>query len=334
MWLEQKYTMMISTRLRNFKRKGNIYNFSCPICGDSHSNKFKARGYIFQKKTVWMFHCHNCNASLRFANFLKQIDVQLYNEYKLENLKDKVPTEIEIFEAKLKKPNFIKNTPLKLLKKISQLHADHPCKQYVVSRKIPNPYHAKLFFCENFKHFTNNLIPGKFENVEHDESRLLIPFINRNGDLHAYQGRSLNPKSKVKYITIVLNEQVPKIYGLDTCNFDKTVYCFEGPIDSMFIPNSIACAGGDLISCLEDYSKDNIVIVYDNEPRSKETKAKIQKAIYNGYKVCIWPDNLETKDCNDMILKGLSPDFIKHIIDQNTYKDLSATLQLARWSKA
>ena len=102
----------------------------------------------------------------------------------------------------------------------------------------------------------------------------------------------------------------------------------------MFVPNSIACAGGDLISCLKDYSKDNIVIVYDNEPRSKETKAKIQKAIYNGYKVCIWPDNLETKDCNDMILKGLSPDFIKHIIDQNTYKDLSATLQLARWSKA
>ena len=81
-------------------------------------------------------------------------------------------------------------------------------------------------------------------------------------------------------------------------------------------------------------SKSKLVIVYDNEPRSKETIKKIDKAILQGYRVCIWPDNLDAKDVNDMVLSGLSSEFIKHIIDTNTYKDLSAKLALTRWSKA
>jgi hypothetical protein len=102
----------------------------------------------------------------------------------------------------------------------------------------------------------------------------------------------------------------------------------------MFIPNSIATAGGDLVSSISSFPKDKLVIVYDNEPRSKETIKKLDKAILNGYNVCIWPDNLEHKDINDMFLAGLSSDFIKHIIDTNTYRDLAAKLALTKWSKA
>ena len=137
----------------------------------------------------------------------------------------------------------------------------------------------------------------------------------------------------VKYITIILDDSVPKIYGLDTTNFNKTVYVFEGPIDSMFIPNSIATAGGDLVSSLRSFDKKNLIIVYDNEPRSKETIKKLDKAIMNGYSVVIWPENMEHKDVNDMILAGLTSEFIQHIIDKHTYRDLAAKLQLTKWSK-
>jgi len=133
-----------------------------------------------------------------------------------------------------------------------------------------------------------------------------------------------------------LNENVPKLYGLDTVDFNKTTYVMEGPIDSMFIPNSIATAGGDLVSALSNVQqscKSSLVIVYDNEPRSKDTIKKLDKAILNGYNVCIWPDNLDHKDINDMVLAGLSPEFIKHIIDTNTYKDLAAKMALTQWSK-
>jgi hypothetical protein len=183
-------------------------------------------------------------------------------------------------------------------------------------------------------HFTNNLVPNKFsaESLAKDETRLLIPFLDSNKAVHAYQGRTLG-SSGLKYITIVLNESVPKLYGLDTCDRSRIIPVVEGPIDSMFVPNSIATAGGDLISAVQTFDRSRLTIVYDNEPRSRETVKKLDKAIMNGYNVCIWPETLEHKDINDMVLAGLSPEFIEHIIKTNTYKDLAAKLALQKWSK-
>ena len=76
-----------------------------------------------------------------------------------------------------------------------------------------------------------------------------------------------------------------------------------------------------------------MVICYDNEPRGRETVKKIDKAIINGYNVCIWPSNLDFKDVNDMILGGLSTDFVRYIIDQNTFRDLRAKVALNAWKK-
>ena len=201
------------------------------------------------------------------------------------------------FVEKMKKPVFMKEGPLKGLKKVSQLAPNHPIKVFVDERKIPTIYHSKLFVCPNFMRFSNGLVPNKFSKdaLAHDETRLLIPFLDSNKSLHAYQGRSLRANSAVKYITIVLEESVPKLYGLDTVDTNKTIYVLEGPIDSMFVPNAIATAGGDLVSAVTSFDKNKLVIVYDNEPRSKETVKKLDKAIMNGYNVCIWPENLEDR---------------------------------------
>jgi hypothetical protein len=284
-----------------------------------------------------MFHCHNCGATLGIPNFIKMLDINLYNEYQLEKLADKKTPEqddYELFIEKMKKPVFMSSGPLKGLKKVSQLSPNDPVKKFVVQRKIPNVYHSKLFSCPNFMRFTNILVPDKFsaESMARDETRLLIPFIDSDKTVHAYQGRSIGP-SKVKYVTIVLNDSIPKVYGLDACNINRIIPVLEGPIDSMFVPNSIATAGGDLVSAVRDFDKSRLTIVYDNEPRSKETVKKLDKAILNGYSVCIWPETMEHKDINDMVLAGLSPEFIEHIIKTNTYKDLSAKLALQKWSK-
>jgi len=337
-WIENKYLMLVSGRLQNFKRKsGNVFNFRCPLCGDSETHKNKSRGYIFEKKGKALFHCHNCTATMGVPNFIKTIDQNLYNEMQLEKLKDvKSPeqTDLESFVEKMKKPVFLKSGPLKGLKKVSQISPDHRVKKFVDARRIPNPYHAKLFSCPNFRSFTNNLVPGKFDidSLKHDETRLLIPFFDADKNVHAYQGRSLGP-SAVKYITIVLNDDIPKVYGLDTVDFNRTVPVVEGPIDSMFIPNSIATAGGDLVSSVSSFDKKNLVIVYDNEPRSRDTIKKLDKAILQGYNVVIWPENLDHKDINDMVLSGLSCEFIAHIMKTNTYRDLAAKMALTRWSK-
>ncbi len=337
-WLLHKYIGIISTRLERFKRKSNgLYNFRCPICLDSEFSRTKARAYIYEKQGKYGFHCHNCGASMGVPNLIKMIDQNIYNEYRLEKLQNNKTVEqldLETFVEKMKKPVFLKEGPLKGLKKVSQLKPEHPVKQLIDFRKIPTPYHAKLFACPNFKHFVNELVPGKFdkESLLRDEQRLLIPFFDKNKNLHALTGRALGD-SNVKYMMIVLDETIPKLYGLDTVDFNKPTYVLEGPIDSMFIPNAIATGGGDLVSGLKGFDKKNLIIVYDNEPRNKETVKKLDKAILSGYNVCIWPDNLPQKDVNEMILAGLSPAFIEHIIKTNTHRDLAAKLHLSRWSK-
>ena len=339
-WLESKYVSLLSSRLRNFKRKSpTLFNFSCPLCGDSTTHKSKARGYIYDKKGTMLFHCHNCNATMSIPNFIKMIDQLLYNQFTMEKLQGNKTEEqlaLESFVDKMKKPVFLKEGPLKGLKKVSQLSPDHRVKKLIDARKIPTPYHAKLFSCPNFKKFTNDLVPHKFteESLARDETRLLIPFFTKEKTVHAYQGRALG-ESKVKYITIVLDESVPKVYGLDTVNFDRTTYVLEGPIDSMFVPNSIATAGGDLVSALAPLSahKSSMVMVYDNEPRSRDTIKKLDKAIMQGYNIVVWPENLDHKDINDMILAGMSSEFITHIMKTNTYRDLAAKMALTKWSK-
>lgn len=266
------------------------------------------------------------------SQFIKLLDENLYKEFLLEKFKNDRKFQEHQYEIKI--PKYIKNNILKGLKKVSQLSPNHPIKKFIVSRKIPNIYHSKLFSCPNFKEYVNTIIPNKYsqDSLRHDELRLLIPFINKNEDIHAFQGRSIN-KSDIKYMTIIIDDSEPKIYGLDTVNFNKPVYVVEGPIDSMFINNSIATAGGDIVSTLNGFNKENLIIIYDNEPRSRDTIKKIDKAIMQGYKVCIWPDNNSFKDINDMILNGYQSYDIEKIINENVYYDLAAKLRLSVWSK-
>lgn len=335
--IENTYINALSSRLRNFKRKGNLYNFSCPLCNDSEKKKSKARAYVYEKKGKSWFHCHNCGVSMLTAAFIKTIDQNLYSEYLLEKLKDdkskEEPTPLSVFINKLHASQD-KGYLLRNLKKVSQLSPTDPIKKFVVSRKIPNNYHAKLFECPNFMTFTNNIVPNKFDEkaLQFDEKRLLIPFISSTGSVHAFQGRAINKKSTVRYITIIVDESVPKVYGLDTVNFNFPTPVFEGPIDSMFIYNAIATAGGDL-TAVAKIDRRNLIICYDNEPRSVTTVKKINKTIEQGYNVCIWPSEIEEKDVNDMVLAGRTPATIESIIRENTFSGLKAKLALSNWSK-
>ena len=83
--IDSKFIGLVSSRLEKFKKvKPNLYNFRCPLCGDSKKSKSKTRGYIYGIKTNTNFRCHNCGASMSFNNFLKQIDTVLQKQYAME----------------------------------------------------------------------------------------------------------------------------------------------------------------------------------------------------------------------------------------------------------
>lgn len=343
-WLDSKYLSLVSFRLRNFKRKGSAWNFSCPYCGDSKTDKRKARGYVYSKKGKLRFHCHNCGVpGVDIPKLIKHLDLGLYDEYVKEKLladpQQQEKSDVQVFAEKMKKPTFIKDTPLKKLKKISQFSPDSVVKKYIDQRKIPTKYHYKLFFCKEFKAWVNTLQPGKFEpDAEgnlHDEPRLVIPFLDKEGNLFAIQGRSFRKNTNLRYITIMFDEEKPKLYGLDTIDEKLPIYVVEGPIDSMFLPNCLASAGSDVTTNLNSISEDKskFIIVYDNEPRNKEIVRKIERAIDAGFPVCIWPESLEQKDINDMVMAGMKLRKIVETINESTYTGLEAKLKFQQWKK-
>jgi transcription elongation factor Elf1 len=319
-FVDVKYINLISARFQKFKKiKNNLYNFRCPICGDSQKNKSKARGYLYQVKNNTNFKCHNCGVNISFNNFLKQIDSVIYKQYTFEKFKDgKTGRNFTADE-----PVFKFETPkFKPKLDLPKASANPDAKKYLESRKL-NP--DKFYYIDQFKSWTNSL-KDVFDDTNKDEPRIIIPLFYQN-TLIGFQGRSLGP-SKIKYITVMLNDDAPKIYGLDEIEKEKTVYITEGPFDSTFISNAIALCGAD--GDVSKWGISNPVWIYDNEPRNAEIHSRISRVIDRGEKVVIWPSFVKEKDINDMILSGLN---VQDMIESNTYSGLEAKLKFTTWKK-
>ena len=333
-WLDLKYINIISIRLERFKEKNKeLFNFRCPICGDSQKNKNKARGWIFNKKGNFLFFCHNCSASMSFSNFLKNLDVILHQDYNKEKfIENNFNNPLPIFKPDITKniiPKYRIDSPLSSLTKISSLPWDHPVKKYILNRKIPSNRHYKIFLCNKFKTWVNSFLPDKFKDFDKDECRLILPFLDKENNFFGCQARNFSSLGS-RYITILLDDESPKLFGLDTVNFSKPVYIFEGPIDSLFIDNSIAMCGSDLSKAFIN-DKKKCTIIFDNESRSIQIVKKIGKYIDLGYNVCLWPKQVKGKDLNEMILNGHESEELKILIDKNTFFGIEAKLNLQMW---
>ncbi len=340
-WLTVKYINLLSSRLRNFKRKGNnLWNCSCPYCGDSKTNKRKARGYVYDLKGKAQYHCHNCSVTRSFTNFLKEQDYLFYTDFVKESLTEKGIRKSDQHKVTLKTRSDTAsktcNNALDRLKSILVLKKDHPAREYVKSRSIPLEFYNKLYYAPKFNAWTISVVPDKEEALEtsREHPRLIIPFLDKEGNLTAFQGRSFDPDDKLRYITIIVDSNAPKIFGIDRYDPNKKGYITEGPLDSLFLENGISSAGGDIAVTLSNsFDRSNLVVVYDNERRSIFTIQKMNKAINAGHPVFFWPSESMGKDINEAINKGLTIDQLKDIIDDNTYSGLSALNQMASWKR-
>jgi len=319
--VDSKYIGLVSSRLQKFKRvKSDLYTFRCPICGDSQKNKNKTRGYLYPVKNNTNFKCHNCGASLSFNNFLKELDPTLHKQYTLEKFRDGHTGRGFVVEApklEFSKPVFRKKLDLP---KASEVPV---AKEYLEKRKL-NP--EKFYFADKFKQWTNSQ-KQTFDTIGRDECRIIIPMYGKDNNLIGFQGRSLVPNS-VKYITVMLDEEAPKIYGLNEVNEQLPIYVVEGPFDSTFVNNSVALCGSD--GDLGYFKGSDVILVYDNEPRNREIVNRIGKCISRGERVVIWPSVVLEKDINDMVLAGHN---VMDVIKSNTYSGLEAKIKFNNWKK-
>jgi len=346
-WVEQKYMNLLGVQLDRFKQVGpDLWNFRCVYCGDSDKSKRKARAYVFEKTNKYFYHCHNCKESHHLNTFMAFINPDLFDQYKRELL------QYDPSKAKIEKPKPVRlsNDTLKELVKVSALPPNHSCKKYVVSRQIPTTYHHKLFYTDSFMKWTNTMLAGKFSDsaLIYDGPRLVIPLLDKNNKMFGFQGRALNSEDQIRYISILLDEEKPKLYGLDTVDVNRRFFCLEGPFDSMFIENSIASLGSRMDTALEkwDFPKENCVIVYDNQPRNLDVIKNMLHAVRRGYNICVWPNSPDHKeDINELILRKVSGTYVKtelvlaagtrirQTIEQRVFCGLAAELEISKWRR-
>ena len=337
-----KYVRLISSRLRNFKQKNTyLWNFSCPFCGDSQTNKLKARGYVFAKGNDLFYRCHNCGAGTNVANLLKQVDSSLHGEYILERYKS---GESNTFIRKsntaptfhIPSPRFGKPEKQRIFEHaewVSDLPSGHFCLNYVENRLLPKEVWNLLLFTNKYKEFCDTLIPDHGKTVI-DDARLIIPFFDRHNQLVAVSGRALETSDKtLRYVTLRTNDSDDKlIYGMDRVDISQTVYLVEGPLDSLFLKNCVASGDANLSLTAKNISAKKLVLVFDNEPRNLEICSLIEKYIDAGRNVVIWPSEINKKDINDMVIAYGVPTTMKLIIN-NVYSGLKAKMKYTYWKK-
>ena len=369
LWLERKYLSQVVSLLDMGKwTNENTLNHRCPYCGDSQKNKHKARGYHFAVKQSFVYKCHNCGKSTSSVRFLKDHFPVVYKEYIKEWLTEsgKKPRTKPTRSA-----NDFKFTPRKeLLNTMKEIDLSAVCfpanekivaKEFLQSRMIPDEQIKNLWYVTNARsltvyankrgisetkvdkgastHFDTRGVDDGHKETQHgipvDDQRIVIPFIV-NGELVGMTGRAMDD-SFLRYLTLRFKDDVPLVFNYDKVDKTKTVLVTEGPLDSLFLPNSMAIAGSDYkkLDELDTKLKDNAILIFDNETRNKQILDKVSSAIDDGFTVCIWNDRrvANYKDINEMVLAGLSTDVIVDIITSNAYSGLSAKTKLSEYKK-
>lgn len=340
LYVDTKFANLLSVQLERFKVKTfNPYlaNCRCPICGDSQKNKNRARGYLYSKSNSIFYKCHNCGVGISFGNLLKQLNPSLYNQYKLERYKEgldlgNAPKPHAKVEFEFEEPKFKERSLLdKMMDRLDQLPDYNPAVKYAVERMIPRDKFDQLYYIDDVSKI-ENLAESYRNKIKGKKPRLVIPFYNSKGKLIGLTCRALGDE-KLRYITIHIDKSHPMIYNLDKIDTTKTIYCVEGPLDSLFIPNSVAVGTSDLKKVRGILPKDKTVLIFDNQPRNKEIVKLMRKAMNDGWSLVVWPDNVGEKDINDMVKDGFTPEEILSVINKSTFSDLRLRIKINQWSK-
>jgi len=320
-FVDERYINLLAPKLQKFKKvKPGLYNCRCILCGDSKRNKNKARGYFYQVRNTTNYKCHNCSVNISLNNFLKQVDPFLHKQFCFDKFSEghtgkNFPAEEPQFNFKA--PEFKQKINL------PRASENKRANQYLISRKL-NP--ERFYYTSEFKKFVNS-IKETFDADLKDDERIVIPLYYQK-NLVGLQGRSLGP-SGVKYMTVMLVDHAPKIYGYDGVRLNEPVYILEGPFDSEFVENSIGMCGSDVN--LNQLNISHPVYVYDNEPRNKEIIKRMESIISQDLPIVIWPSSpIHKQDINDMVLSGLN---VMEIIKNNTCQGLAAKLKLNQWKR-
>jgi hypothetical protein len=339
-WVDEKYAMMLQPRLEGFtlkRRNPLLINCRCPLCGDSKKDRRKKRGYLYAKGGAVFYSCKNCGEGKTIKGMLWTLDRRLYDEYVVENFVQPARPTVPDESTPAAQPSseiFAPEAQYDGLERADLLPEEHPALEYLGRRRVPPEVLGRLYWCPAYYAWVNTRIPGKFSPgaLKMDKGRIVFPFVGRDLVMFGCSGRAIDDDS-LRYVSVKFDEDRVKVFGAERVDWGRDVYAFEGQIDSLFVPNSIAVAGGDVFNC--GLPKDRAVLCWDNEPRNPEVVKMVGRAIADGWRVFLWPENWWTmgKDINDLVMAGVHCRDVVRIIKECSYSGMMAQLKFDNWKK-
>lgn len=323
--LQRKYISFIGSGLERFQQVDtDLWRFRCPYCGDSKRSKTKARGFIYLNGPLYGFKCHNCGEAFSFYSFLKFVDAAVHREYLVETFRETGGVDETKTEAKREVKEWQEG-----LYPATMLSKKHPVVAYLNSRKIPRSRWGSFWYSQNFGEYCRR--HSLLETVS-DVPRILTVETDVFGNAQFIIAREIGETSDLRYVTVKVNQDSPKVLGLGSLVRGKPGYVCEGWIDSLFVDNCIATLDSNLLS-YRNYTDSKLTLIWDNEPRSPIITGMMDRALRAGESVVIWPSWIEVKDINNMIQSGIEQSELMSIINKRTYRGQLGILELNKWKK-
>jgi len=266
-------------------------SLACPYCGDSTTDVHKKRGNLYWD--TLQYHCFNCGVHSNAYQLLKD------NQVKLSNTDDSIQIIDYIQEHKLA-VNDIEVLQHDVFKTIYDLS---PTRQELKKHfgfkdvEVGDP----AFF-----YLRNRLLSNKLENFMYSPKDRRIVVLNRAPEdrVVGFQTRSINKRINSRYLTydiekiyeefgkslevdentLISIKKLSTLFGVMLVDFQREVTMFEGPIDAMFINNSIGLATATRST--EEFDEiPTVRYMFDNDETGKK---KMMQKLKRGKKIFTW----------------------------------------------
>lgn len=289
--LEKHIRIVLNSYFDDVFETSEFYNVTCNEdgCGDNVNNIYSKRGYILKANDPWVYYCHNCGASTTAVKWMKNHFPVHYKNMMMEVMQNKKNTQQSNITF-TKKSGASERDESEDTKGFQKLTKFPDCVKYCEDRKIPKEIYSKWYYC------TTGIYYG----------RIVITFRNKQGRTYYYQCRSFNNKNGVKYLSRFGDHN--SIYNYYNVDPELPVVILEGPIDSIFVENSIAVTGlklkGDK---LKKFKKTYFLLDNDKSAYKKasELLCEERRYVFNWIKFLKdYPCDVQIKDVNDFILKN------------------------------
>ena len=292
-------------------------NLACPYCGDSSNDSLKKRGNLYW--TTLQYHCFNCGHHTDVYNLLKDHDIRLKDKMDSINI-------IEYIKEHKVETNNVETLQYGIFQKIHELSPTR--------KEIKDAFNFEEIEIGSpaFFYLRKRLLGKKLENFLYSPSdkRIVVLNLAPKDKIIGFQTRSLNKRKNTRYLTYDLEKiygemkkpleiseeemmsikKLSTIFGIMMVNFQEDVTIFEGPIDAMFMHNTLGLASaGRSTEELDEIP--TIRYMFDNDEVGKK---KMIEKLKKGKRVFMWSRfikenkmniyNSQIKDLNDLVISS------------------------------